>query len=352
MATRRRIARLPRARFPVAAEQRYERELTNLVRRELSGKIGELVARWTRLTTNDAKSSTRKREYVTGPNELDQVIEGIGVSLSAAVERTSWLNEAGNLCAKGNGEAIVEQLRGVAVVRPLASQPWLAPLLDVWRANNVALIGRLGDAARERLSATIGDAWDSGASIADLERRLGEDADIVGRRARLIARDQVGKLNGQLTMLRQSALGIEHYVWQTTMDERVRQTHADRHGERFAWAEPPPDGHPGTPIQCRCTAAPDIDDALDALEAEGRSVATMPDGTLILEEGPPPAATARAAAEALGPLAPPDRVYAVEAAVRAAATVSSSAPETKAGRAPRAPTRQPRSSERTPRKTT
>ena len=79
----------------------------------------------------------------------------------------------------------------------------------------------------------------------------------------------MGKLNGQLTMLRQSAYGVEAYIWRTSLDERVRQMHADRDGERFEWSTPPEDGHPGMPIQCRCVAEPDIDAQLKELEDLG-----------------------------------------------------------------------------------
>lgn len=86
----------------------------------------------------------------------------------------------------------------------------------------------------------------------DLAKRLG----IAENRARLIARDQVASVNGTLTQLRQQAAGIERYIWITSLDERVRPEHEARDGEVFRWDQPPSDGHPGQPINCRCTASP------------------------------------------------------------------------------------------------
>lgn len=61
------------------------------------------------------------------------------------------------------------------------------------------------------------------------------------------------------------------YVWRSTGDDRVRHSHAARHGQVFSWLEPPAGGHPGTEPNCRCWAAPyygdpSIPDALQSLQ--------------------------------------------------------------------------------------
>ena len=75
-------------------------------------------------------------------------------------------------------------------------------------------------------------------------------------KAKLIARDQTGKLYGEINQARQDEAGITSYIWRTSMDERVRDEHAEREGQEFEWCAPPDDGHPGIPIQCRCEAEP------------------------------------------------------------------------------------------------
>lgn len=90
------------------------------------------------------------------------------------------------------------------------------------------------------------------------------------KRAFVIARDQVSKLNGDLTRMRQESVGVTHYIWRTVLDERTRSSHRRLNGKRFAWNDPPiVDGvpaHPGQPIQCRCTADPDFDALLEGDE--------------------------------------------------------------------------------------
>ena len=61
-----------------------------------------------------------------------------------------------------------------------------------------------------------------------------------------------------------------YYVWRSSGDDRVRSSHAARHGQIFAWAEPPAGGHPGSERNCRCWPEPyygdpSVPDALQPL---------------------------------------------------------------------------------------
>lgn len=109
----------------------------------------------------------------------------------------------------------------------------------------------------------------------DILSTLRKDIRAIGpkakKRAKLIARDQTSKLSAVLTKKRQTNLGIEEYVWRDSRDRRVRgnpgglypdvpksRNHWDRNGKVFRWDSPPPDGHPGEAINCRCIAEPVI----------------------------------------------------------------------------------------------
>lgn len=77
--------------------------------------------------------------------------------------------------------------------------------------------------------------------------------------ARLIARDQISKLNGQLARARQTAAGITSFVWETQKDSRVRPEHRALQGRTFTWADGANGVFPGQPIQCRCWARAVVD---------------------------------------------------------------------------------------------
>ena len=85
---------------------------------------------------------------------------------------------------------------------------------------------------------------------------------VTARRAEVIARDQVGKHNGTMNRLRHQQVGITRYRWRTVGDDAVRDAHEARNGVIFEYANPPPDGNPGEPVQCRCWAEPVLEDVL------------------------------------------------------------------------------------------
>lgn len=134
------------------------------------------------------------------------------------------------------------------------SQEDVRDQLQVAVAKSASLIKGLTDDVAKRVEFTILDAAQREQSTTTLSERLRKEMGISRDRARLIARDQVSSLNSTLTRVRQRQVGIDSYVWQTAQDERVRHAHAARHGKVFSWDDPPDDGHPGEPINCRCVA--------------------------------------------------------------------------------------------------
>jgi|SRR5579859_1612003 len=135
--------------------------------------------------------------------------------------------------------------------------------------ENVALIESIPDQELSQVEHLVYRSFRSGVRADKLAEDIERRHEVATSRAMLIARDQIGKLNGNLNQLKQEGLGITSYVWRTSLDERVRgnpsglypkadPSHWDREGESFSWNDPPEDGHPGAPIQCRCHAEPDL----------------------------------------------------------------------------------------------
>lgn len=169
-------------------------------------------------------------------------------------------------------------------------------------------VGRRAETISERLLERYGsDAFDGGAYAKAL------------RRARFVARDQVGKLQGELTGIRQQNLGVTRYRWRTARDERVRgnpggrypdakHSHHSREGQIFEWGKPPPDGPPGKAILCRCIAEPVFEDLLDGLslaESAGPAIFTNDPAAFVNETLGLLAPRRRAPVAARKPPAPP-----------------------------------------------
>lgn len=106
-----------------------------------------------------------------------------------------------------------------------------------------------------------------------LAERLEDIGGITTRRAQFIARDQTAKVTGSLTRARHQAVGVNSYRWRNSRDRRVvgnpsglypkgnagHGNHWRREGAIFSYRNPPSDGNPGQPYNCRCTAEAVLD---------------------------------------------------------------------------------------------
>lgn len=127
---------------------------------------------------------------------------------------------------------------------------------------NVALIKNLSEETANKMNATIMRAVQDGKSYDDIADDLKNNYAMSADRATLIARDQTGKLYGQINADTQKALGLKKFTWRTSNDERVRPEHQALEGQVFSYDDPPDEGLPGEAIQCRCHAEPYFDDLL------------------------------------------------------------------------------------------
>ena len=151
------------------------------------------------------------------------------------------------------------EMRRVLPISISDQSPEVQAALERFRVENLRLITTVADRLSDDIAATITEAASSGMRVETLRRRIQERFSVSEGRAGVIARDQVLSLNGELTRARHLEAGITRYVWITSQDERVRDSHRVLHGQEFSWDNPPSVGHPGQDIQCRCIARPVLD---------------------------------------------------------------------------------------------
>lgn len=138
--------------------------------------------------------------------------------------------------------------------------PDIGPLMDGFREDCLARIRSLDadqvDDLRDLLEEAEREGWRVGSLADAIEERIGASEG----RAETIARTQTLQFNAAITRARQTASGIERFIWSTSGDERVRDSHEEIDGEEFAWNDlPEVDGErvaPGESINCRCVAIP------------------------------------------------------------------------------------------------
>jgi len=210
------------------------------------------------------------RLYFSGKYSLDQLRQ---VILARGFDVSSW-----------NISTISKNIEKVIGINPLVSSASLPGEMALFAATNVGLAESLTDKAFTDVTQEIFRGFQGGQraeTIAEsITKYIDPSVGNVRNRANLIARDQINKLNGQLTQVRQSNLGIKRYTWRTMGDERVRgapgglypnavPSHFANEGKVFSWDDPPTDtGHPGDDFQCRCYAEPYLEDLVPGINGE------------------------------------------------------------------------------------
>ena len=219
-------------------------------------------------------------------DDVDRLMGHLKISFAADVHpeaAKAYLIDVGQRTAKWNDEQWKNTLHTVLGVDTHRPEQWLGSHIKSFANENTSLITKLSTETLTNVRRVVETGVRKGDYYTDLKKQIQETMQTTEYRARLIARDQIGKLNGELTQLRQQEAGIEGYIWRTAQDERVRgdpsglypnatPSHFDREGQRFRWDDPPEGGHPGEAIQCRCTAEPVFTEAPAAEPVEPEAV--------------------------------------------------------------------------------
>lgn len=157
-------------------------------------------------------------------------------------------------------------------VNIFTKEPFLEDALKLFESENLRLIKSLPAQYVEQLRGKFVEAVKRGTRWEDVAKEIREILpEKLHNRANLIARDQIGKLNAQLTLERQKNIGVTHYIWRGMLDERERPAHREREGKVFEIGHVHDDGLIGEAVLCRCYAEmvlPEFDDLVNVV-AEG-----------------------------------------------------------------------------------
>lgn len=163
-----------------------------------------------------------------------------------------------------------KNINSVLGVDIFVEEPWLESQLELFANQNAQLITNMKENEIERVSGIIQRGLQEGSSYDSIAENIEKSFGITRRHAKLIARDQTAKLNGSLTKLRQQNAGVSEYIWETSMDERVRPDHRVLQGKRCRWDDPTvyfdtatkkwekrskikgTEVHPSQDVNCRC----------------------------------------------------------------------------------------------------
>lgn len=140
-------------------------------------------------------------------------------------------------------------------------------LVAAWSRRAAALITSVRDGAAEAMRRDVLQALERGDDPAKLAagwRRRGIPVlrGTLEGRVKVIAQHQLTTLHAEVQRQRARSLGVVEFFWRTQGDEDVRDVHQSLADRVFAYADPPSEGLPGQPVNCRCWAESVIPDGL------------------------------------------------------------------------------------------
>lgn len=220
-------------------------------------------------------------------DDIGDFITGVRGKRRAAADRLSEktgalrklekeVGRSGNLAMKHSiddwNDQVVDAL-GQEIVKS-DYEDSMRQMVDSWIHQNVSQISSIPSDYMSKVEEIIRWGYETHQPKVNVYRRLEKLEGMTKAQARMIARDQLGTLNSQMTRHEHESMGISKYKWITRRDRKVRDCHRMLHGKVFSWSEPPAMWystksrgivytgrycHPGEDICCRCTASPVFD---------------------------------------------------------------------------------------------
>jgi SPP1 gp7 family putative phage head morphogenesis protein len=225
-----------------------------------------------RHTRKDAGESRRLQEL------LEQAAAILRNSITAR-ELEQLVERFGQDTSRHQRIQLNRQVKSALGIDIFTADRRIPALIEGFAAENVALIKDITQRIASDVEKATTRALQAGVRHETLALELEDKFGYQETRARLIARDQVGKLYGQIDTARNQELGVTRYIWHNVGDDRVRGTpgtkyanqepsHYDREGQIFEYANPPEGGNPGEAILCRCWAEAVVEDILQLIAPE------------------------------------------------------------------------------------
>lgn len=247
--------RIPASRPPTLIESDYAHRLVGVV-----NQLRGVVSRTTQhLRFDDSRALQARRALERARQEVDH---GAG-----SVHLDSLAYDYGRRVNVHQRNEFQRQARAAVGVDIMPLDPHINSLIDGFVHESVTLVRKLQGTTLYELEVLLTRAAVDGLTGAAVAEQIEARFGIAERHARLLARDQIGKLESRLTQARCQEIGIGSYDWVSLLvGPNRRKHHVERHGRRYRYDSPPADGHPGRAICCQCRMAPSWDELRAAVD--------------------------------------------------------------------------------------
>lgn len=276
-----------RCRSNIRYKENLEREYKRITRSYMaiiSSALKTTLPEIKKLTyeRTDANKTVPATYYISPQvkNVFDKMLKDINVKIDAFDLRTRLerLTKLTRKLSIDEWKHVVSRTLGIDLMDDYYNGDFYREILEQWVEQNLSLIKSIPQECLSEMQAITQAGFAEGRPITAISKDIQKAYSVSRSKALFIARDQTAKLNSEITQHQQRDAGVSRYVWSTSGDERVRESHAALDGKTFSWDEPPivdkktgRRAHPGEDYQCRCVALPVFDyDDID-LPVKGKS---------------------------------------------------------------------------------
>ena len=265
--------------YPKTIEKKYQAELVNFVN-VLANEINN------RLIDNLEQIERQKNIELnldSWVDSVDEIFTALKVwGMAKASEMLAVITLKASQIGDWNTKQFKQSIKTVVGVDPISKNQGYQTLIQSWSKENSRLITSIQSNLLDDVAGVTQRGMSAGKSINDISKEIKDRYGVTKSRARLIARTEVGKLNGNLSKYRNEELGIKTYFWATSNDEKVRDSHRALNNLLCRWDDDSVYssdggeswkrrtgkmfvGHPGQDFQCRCTSRSNVNQLLEEL---------------------------------------------------------------------------------------
>lgn len=200
----------------------------------------------------------RAEGYAAADRSTSALVGAVASILTSKVIDSMW-SAAGRQASDRSLKHWLEVGAAAGIASRLESPRYPDDRLDAWIAENIERTTDLRDSVGEEYEDALRAAEKANKApetfAGDLES-LGIPArnGRLGGRGDVIAGDQLYTLAAGIARHQQKAAGVPQFEWVTMRDADVRDAHVALDGTVWDWDDPPSEGLPGEPVNCRCRA--------------------------------------------------------------------------------------------------
>lgn len=277
----RNTVKIPRRKpvYPISAERELARDflsVAKLIKTISKPFIQRLMAVYEVWANENVHTDAR----MTSQEAIGIIIDEYGGAIDEGLD-VDYLREKVSSTAKyargisiRDWQALVNDAMGYDIDEPFYMET-MEDLVNKWSYESTQKITSYPKEYLNQVQEVINWGFRTGQPLINVYRRLEKVTGDSRSHVRMIARDQMGTLNYELTRYEHETMGVTQYKWVTKHDSRVRDCHRELDGHIFDWNNPPADWymtvsrgivytgnyyHPGQAIGCRCRAAPVFDE--------------------------------------------------------------------------------------------